>query len=742
MPKLRLSLGGKFLLAVCPFVLIGSIGTTVYYRVLHTGERAFMDALASEGTLDDAAREAASYAVRLATETFSFLIEPSDTQRSRIGTALADYEHAKSDFDRLRVQGTRHKDEIRLASVLDRFASLIRSVVDRHQKMEPLVDRAEDLEARCRAKLLAVIGGGALGLAQVNEFANQALTVLRASPRASDAMTRWRDALARVRIDVGSSPSPAMTETRKLVDELEAAVAAYRAEVEPMAGELDELLQMRSELDDMLYGGARDGATAPSSRQQAVRVARQGMTAIWIVAILQGTLGIAAILYFGRNARSRIQAIGSAIVAISNGDLATRIPESGTDELTDLARQFNQMASQLERTTVSRAELEDREAALTVSEQRLRLLVEQLKDCAIFMVSPFATITSWNAGAERLYGYRERDAVGQPLQMLYDDASGAQTVIHDLEQAAAGGGYAFEGEQRRRDGSHFWAEISMTPLDGASAHVVLVRDVTDQRAAEQERQQHLDQLAHVGRLSVMGEMAAGLAHELNQPLGAISNYAEGSLLRLVDGRVTPDMLREILERIAVEAQRAGEIIHRVRVFARKEERHSQEVDLAAAIERVVALLSHDAVKQGVDLLVDLGQDLPRVTGDRVQVEQVLVNLIRNAFDAVRSSANDGNPREVTVRAEVNDEGDAHVTVLDTGCGIPEGFEVKVFDAFYTTKADGLGMGLAISRTIVEAHGGRIWVSRNLQRGLTAHVTLPRRGLGQFGGAPGATGATT
>jgi C4-dicarboxylate-specific signal transduction histidine kinase len=184
------------------------------------------------------------------------------------------------------------------------------------------------------------------------------------------------------------------------------------------------------------------------------------------------------------------------------------------------------------------------------------------------------------------------------------------------------------------------------------------------------------------------------------------------------------LLQEILERIAGEAQRAGDIIHRLRAFARKEDRQTEVIDVTAAIEHVVALLDHDASTQGVDLLVSPAMNLPVVNGDRIQIEQVLVNLLRNAFDAVTANGAGEHDKRVSIRSGMNDDGELHIEVSDTGCGVTEDSEPKLFDAFYTTKKEGLGMGLAISRTIVEAHGGRIWMTRNAERGVTAHVTLP------------------
>lgn len=710
----RLSLGGKFLLAVAPLIMISSLGTVAHYVLVRGAS--------SEGqALDSATRIAAAYAIRAGTEAITFVADPREAQRSRTERARADFSQAKSRYDALRERRGDKTHEERVASLLERLNQTLQSLMDRAERVGPLLDRAYSVERTTRRQLLGVLGSTDLGLTHSDDFSNAALAVLRAEGTAGDEASRFQSALSDVRTQVGSSGSAKADEARASVETLASAIEAYRDEAEPLANEVTELSQIRQELDDIVQ--------AAISKQASNGAAQQGVTAAIVVALLQCTVGVAAILLLGRSVRRRLGAVAEGAHTIARGDLGARVPDEGNDEISVLGKAFNEMASQLETSTVSRADLEDREAALRVSEQRLRLLVEQLKDCAIFMVSTTGAITSWNAGAERLYGYREPEAMSLPLANLFPVRSGAVSAAELLDRAAASGGYALESEQARKDGTRFLAEIAISPLDTVktiTAHVVLVRDVTGKRAAEHERQQHLDQLAHVGRLSVMGEMAAGLAHELNQPLGAINNYAEGSLLRLIDGKVTPEMLRDILERIAAQAQRAGEIIHRVRVFARKEGVRSEEVDLRSAIERVVALLDHDAGKLGIDMKVDLARNVPKVIGDPVQIEQVLVNLIRNAFEAIAAVREAGRVRRVTIHAALNDEGGASLSVQDTGCGVGEGEEARLFEAFYTTKPEGLGMGLAITRTIVEAHGGRIWMERNADHGMTVHVNLPRR----------------
>ena len=226
------------------------------------------------------------------------------------------------------------------------------------------------------------------------------------------------------------------------------------------------------------------------------------------------------------------------------------------------------------------------------------------------------------------------------------------------------------------------------------------------KQASDREQQHLSDLAHVTRLSTMGEMASGLAHELNQPLTAIANYLRGCLRRIANGNLEPSELEAIMLQTVNESERAAEIIRRMRAFVNKEDPHHESVEINDLIKRVSGFMRSEMEKESIGLQLLLADDLPTLIVDAIQIEQVLLNLIRNAIDAVRAPWQ--GSREIKIFSRLNGDDMIHVEVMDSGCGLPEGEEQQIFDPFFTTKEEGMGMGLSISRTIIEAHGGAMY----------------------------------
>jgi PAS domain S-box-containing protein len=263
----------------------------------------------------------------------------------------------------------------------------------------------------------------------------------------------------------------------------------------------------------------------------------------------------------------------------------------------------------------------------------------------------------------------------------------------------------------RRDGSVGWLALaaSRTEYRGRFAIQSAAIDITERKAAEEAARQRQAELAHVLRVNTMGEMAAGLAHEINQPLAAITNYAHGCVARLQRWHVPSEILGAI-EQIAAEALRAGKIVRELRQFLRKEPARRQWEDLNAIVANAVRLMEGDARQCGVSINVSLEAQATRVKVDRVQIEQVIVNLVRNGIEAMNGG--NGERRELSVRTWNGGDDHVVVDVRDDGSGIaPESGE-KIFDPFFTTKPGGLGMGLAISRSILQAHDGRIWARPN------------------------------
>ncbi|HYD04961.1 MAG TPA: ATP-binding protein, partial [Reyranella sp.] len=287
------------------------------------------------------------------------------------------------------------------------------------------------------------------------------------------------------------------------------------------------------------------------------------------------------------------------------------------------------------------------------------------------------------------------------------------------ERRIIGLGRVVVGE--RRDGSTFPMELAVGEIQtqGGRFFTGFVRDLSERQQAEARMQELQSELVHISRLTAMGEMASALAHELNQPLSAIANYLKGSSRLLATDAPKTQRVREAVDKAADQALRAGDIIRRLREFASRGETEKRVEGLPKVIEEAAALGLVGAKEHGVRVRFRFARDVDLVLADRVQVQQVVLNLLRNAIDAMQ-----GKPRrEMTVSIDRTDDGMALVSVADTGPGVSPEIADQLFQPFVTTKAAGMGVGLSISRTIVEAHGGRIWVEPTPGGGATFRFTL-------------------
>jgi PAS domain S-box-containing protein len=286
----------------------------------------------------------------------------------------------------------------------------------------------------------------------------------------------------------------------------------------------------------------------------------------------------------------------------------------------------------------------------------------------------------------------------------------------------------FIAEERITDasGKVRWLQTVKRPIvekDGSASQLLgTSTDITQRKETELELRRQRGELAHVTRLSIMGELAASLAHELNQPLTAILSNAQAALRFMAVKPPDLEEVREILKEIVEDNNRASEIIRRIRALVKKEEVEFVAVDLGSVINDVMMLVHSDAVLQNVQISFKRNADLPHVRGDRVQLQQVILNLLVNAFDAVKDCP--APDRQVVVRVERDGACMIKVTVRDCGMGLCGDTLDKIFQPFYTTRRDGLGMGLAICRSIIEAHGGRLWAENNPDRGATFCFTVP------------------
>jgi C4-dicarboxylate-specific signal transduction histidine kinase len=250
-------------------------------------------------------------------------------------------------------------------------------------------------------------------------------------------------------------------------------------------------------------------------------------------------------------------------------------------------------------------------------------------------------------------------------------------------------------------------------------------DVTERKQAEEALLKAQAELAHVTRVATLGEMTASISHEINQPLGAMVNNANACLRWLAASKL--EEVRRSAMLVVADGHRAGEIIARIRALAQKAPPRKDWFDINKAIHEVIALARSEVQGNRVSLKTQLAGDLPPILGDRVQLQQVLLNLMMNAIEAMRGV--DEGPRDLWVDSERLESTDVLIAVRDSGSGLDPQSLDRLFEAFYTTKPDGLGMGLAISRSIIEAHGGRLWATANAPRGAVFQFTLPTGGEG-------------
>jgi two-component system sensor kinase FixL len=257
---------------------------------------------------------------------------------------------------------------------------------------------------------------------------------------------------------------------------------------------------------------------------------------------------------------------------------------------------------------------------------------------------------------------------------------------------------------------------------GGVSHVILSAvDITEQKSIEDQAREQQTQLAHLERVQTMGHIASGLAHELNQPLGAIVNYAAAFRQMTAAGKMDAAKLADGFDDIIGEAARAGEIIRRLRSFVQKQQPQPSGIDLNTVVNESMRMLAFDLRQARIELELNLESNLPPTFADSIQITQVLINLIRNALDAMQDDA--AGPRRLVVTSRSAGADNVRVSISDSGPGIGDTEIHRLFDAFYTTKSNGLGIGLALCRMIIERHGGQIAASRNAQRGMTFAFTL-------------------
>jgi PAS domain S-box-containing protein len=368
------------------------------------------------------------------------------------------------------------------------------------------------------------------------------------------------------------------------------------------------------------------------------------------------------------------------------------------------------------------AELEQLFRELQRAQAASSALIENADD-AIWSIDRSARLTAFNAATAQRYkalfggvlylGMRFDDMIPEPYRAQW-------RALYD--RGLAGERFSIEQSIDMPDGARIYV-VSFNPIvhaDTVTGLAIFSTDVTERKRTEEAARQHQAELTHVLRVTSMGEMAAGLAHEINQPLTAIANYAQGSVRRLRANPPQVEPVLAVIDHIAAEALRAGEIIRRLRSLIRKEAPRQDWVDLNEVVAEVMRLLEPETRQHGVTVRVHPEVRLPALLADRIQIEQVILNLVRNAVDAMCEEL---GRRELDIRTAVGDDL-VEVSVRDTGPGLPAALVDRIFDPFFSTKPTGLGMGLSISRTIIEAHQGRLWATAPAGGGAMFHFTLP------------------
>lgn len=363
------------------------------------------------------------------------------------------------------------------------------------------------------------------------------------------------------------------------------------------------------------------------------------------------------------------------------------------------------------------------ETELRRSEAHLRSIIEAAPD-AVIVIDERGLIETFSPMAERLFGYSASEIIGKNVKILMPSPhrelhdSYLERYLRTGERRIIGIGRVVVGQ--RKDGSEFPMELAIGEVNagGRRRFTGFVRDLTERQTREMRLQELQNELIHVARLSEMGQMASALAHELNQPLAAISNYLQAGT-RLIDMPGNLPRVRDVLRKASDQANRAGDIIRRLRQFIEKGETERAPESLAKTVEEAAALAFVGAKEVSVKATFELASELPPVWVDKIQIQQVIVNLVRNSIEAMGTV----DRRELLVRTSAED-GEAVVVVSDTGPGLPQEIAAQLFQPFMTTKQKGMGLGLSISKSIIEAHGGRLWATAKPEGGVTFSFTIP------------------
>jgi PAS domain S-box-containing protein len=363
------------------------------------------------------------------------------------------------------------------------------------------------------------------------------------------------------------------------------------------------------------------------------------------------------------------------------------------------------------------------------AEERFRLVVET-SPLAKVMVDERGLITLVNRQAEVVFGYSREELVGMNVDALvplrYRRGHAVERTAYATGATARAMGAGRELFGRRKDGSEVPVEIGLSPIHSDQGLFVLaaIADISERKRSDRELAMQRDELAHLSRVVLLSELSGSLAHELNQPLTAVLSNAQAALRFLAHTPPNFEEVHDSLTNIVENDKRAGEVIRRLRAMLRKDRADHRLLDINDVVLDVLRLIRSDLVNRNVEIVLDLGADLPVVEGDRVQLQQVLLNLVMNGTDAMTDVVED---RTITVRTRSSDAGGVLVSVADAGRGIPADDLKRIFSPFVTSKTSGIGLGLAVCTSIIQTHRGRIWATNNSPSGASVHFSLPVSG---------------
>jgi len=470
-------------------------------------------------------------------------------------------------------------------------------------------------------------------------------------------------------------------------------------------------------------------------------------------------------VFLGRHVVGRLRIVSRSLRHGDVDRLPAGVPVGGRDEIADMARAVEQfledrrrrrqvehalkeLNAELEMRVAARtaelstaladrtAEIIERqhaEEAARASEHFLDSIIENIPDVIFVKDAATLNFVRFNRAGEQLLGYRREDLIGKSVYDLFPAAEAEFFDRKDRDVLAARQRVDIPEEPvMTRDGPRLVHTIKIPIVDVRGEPRFLLgisRDITEQKRAEAElheterRYREVQTaLAHANRVMTMGQLTASISHEIKQPIAATATNAQAGLLWLRAEPPNWEEVRQAFDRINKDMKRASEVMNRIHGLVKKGPPEREAVQINEAIGEVVALMRGEIAKQGVRVRTELASDVPVIEGDRVALQQLMLNLIMNAVEAM--GAVDDGPREITIGTSRHDAGSVLVSVSDSGPGVAAADAERLFEPFYTSKAGGMGMGLSICQSIVEAHGGRLWASANVPRGAVFQFTLP------------------